>query len=153
MQKLVFICIVCLLVLPVELYVSWKSIYLFNSVISVLFYLVSISVVIASISLNWFNYKAYSYITLIVGFLFIIPVNLYYLSELEKLKSTSDEIVHWAYTKRLKSNIFPKKLERKFDKRITYSAKDDSFTVYFYVSSSNIGHFYSSKSGWGFMDD
>ncbi|GEM_PF-6003921 len=153
MQKIIFIAVICFFVLPIELYLSGKSIYVTNSIICGLFYFTSLILTLLAIILFSFNYKTNSYLVLIFGFLLIIPFNLYYLKEFDNLKSYSEKVVHWAYTEKIKSKAFPTKLTTKHDKRIVYTVDNDSFTVFFFVISSNTGHFYSSKSGWGFMDD
>lgn len=91
---------------------------------------------------------------LVFGFLLIVPFNIYYSNDWRILKEKSDGIVHWAYRIKSKTGSFPDKLTFKCDPRITYHREDEEyFGIHFYISTPNTGHFYSSKDGWGYMDD
>lgn len=81
-------------------------------------------------------------------------MNIFYTQQYFHLKNQSDEIVHLMFQEKLNSGKFPKTIKLNIDSRITYQLENDNqFTLSFFVANKNSGHFYSSKSGWGFMDD
>jgi hypothetical protein len=88
-----------------------------------------------------------------IGFLVIVPYNMYYSIELRELKIKGDRIVNWAHQVELETNSFPENLTIESDPRITYVREKDSFIVSFYVTTPTTGHFYTPKDGWGYMDD
>lgn len=153
MNKIYFLILIILVFLPVELYFSEEANFTVNSVTSTCFYVITYFSIYISVFLFVSNYRIVSILILIVGFLVIVPINMYYSYELKGLKIKSDRIVNWAHQVELKTNSFPN-IKVQSDKRITYTKEDDgTFSLFFYVTTSNNGHFYTPKDGWCFMDD
>ena len=154
MKKAILTLLVALVFFGIELFFVKQGVFAFNWVSNGLFFFTSIiALAVFLILLLIKNYNA-AFIILSLGFLIVVPVNMYYLNELQALKSNSDEIVHWAYQEQLRTNSFPDKLTIKHDERIHYTKfKNNEFSLIFSVSSPNSGHFYNSNSGWGYMDD
>lgn len=154
MKKNILTLLVALVFLGIELFFVKQGVYTFNWVSNGMFFLTSIiSFAVFFILYLFKNYNA-AIITLSLGFLIIVPVNMYYLTELNALKSSSDKIVHWAYQEKLRTNFFPDKLTIEHDERIHYTkSRKNSFSLTFSVSSPSSGHFYNSSSGWGYSDD
>lgn len=117
-------------------------------------YDISFASVFLSILFLAFNRNEVSIVILIAGVIAVVPYNIYYANDLQNLKAESDSIVHLVYQQKLKTDTFPKTINSKYDSRITYTKDgEDGFMLFFYVTTPNTGHFYTSKDGWGYMDD
>ncbi len=137
-----------------EFYFSDLSKHTFQAIFSGLFFLVTIMSLLLFFILFNVHYRKLSLVFLLIGFFVVVPLNMYFQNQLDQVKSQSDEIVHYAFQEKIKTGEFPKKINIKSDKRIFYCQEDKNlFTLSFYIVDPNIGHFYSSKDGWGFMDD
>ncbi|MGV3609509.1 MAG: hypothetical protein ACO1N0_01075 [Fluviicola sp.] len=154
MKKLILSLLILIIFVPVEYYFASQAYYTDGWGGEAVYLLASICFSSLSILFLFLDSRKMSLSILLTGFLTVVPINMYYANLWHDLKSESEEIVHWAYQVRLKTGAFPEKLKRKHSPRITYNKESgDAFSVLFYVANKNTGHFYTSKGGWGYMDD
>ena len=153
MRKLVFSSIIIWIVLPIESYFSEQAYFTNSSLVSGLFYFISYTTIFLSILLLVLDMNRSSMVILALGLFAVVPYNLYCANDLRNLKAKSDNLVHWVYQQKLKTNSFPAALKINSDPRITYSRQEDGFSLFFYVATPTTGHFYTSRDGWGYMDD
>lgn len=154
MKKIILSLLILLIFIPIEYYFASKAYYTVGWAVNGLFLHVLWISILLSITFLALDFRKTALTILVAGFLVIVPYNMYYANLWYELKTQSDDIVHWAYTVRSKTNTFPEKLKRKYNPRITYTkGEDGNFSLFFYVSTPNTGHFYDSKNGWGYMDD
>lgn len=153
-RKSFVIVLLSCIVFCVENYFSDQACLTMNALISAGFHLFSNVSILLFIILSIFGKDKLSSIVLFIGLLIVVPINLYWTYELKKLKMEADEIVHLAYLIKSETNFFPDQMRCKKDKRIIYTKEDgENFTLFFYVTTPNTGHFYSNESGWGYMDN
>lgn len=154
MRKILLSLLILLVFVPVEYYFASQAYYTSGWALhGLLLHVLWISILL-SITFLALGFQKTALILLVSGFLLIVPFTLYDVNLWSRLKTESDEIVHWAYQVKSKTGTFPKVLTRKHDHRISYTKeKNDQFTLFFYVSTPSTGHFYTSKDGWGYMDD
>jgi hypothetical protein len=154
MKKLLVFLMLILVILPLEIYCSEQAYFTMNWLISGLFYGVSYTTVFLSILFLIIHKKGLSMAVLGTGLLAIVPYNLYCANDLQNLKKESAGIVHWIYRQKLETHTFPKTISSRHDSRITYTREgENGFTLFFYVTTPNTGHFYTLKDGWCYMDD
>lgn len=134
-----------------EYYLSSISWQITTNIISVIFYFLTFSIFVITLFLIFFKLEKASIIIILVGFISVVPFNIYFQNELTKLKTESDDIIYSVYKFRAENNYYPKNI--KVNNKIKYSFDDDGFTVFFYVTTQRIGYFYSSKDGWNYMGD
>jgi hypothetical protein len=154
MKKIILSLLILVVFVPIEYYFALQAYYTVGWIGPGLFLIASwISILLAIVFLMT-DYQKTAVAILISGILAIVPFNIHYSNELLKLKTQSDTIVHYAYQVKLKTNTFPKKLAIKYNSRIRYYCENDSsFSVSFFVASTNTGYFYTPKDGWCYMDD
>jgi uncharacterized membrane protein len=154
MRKLFLSISILITVLPLEIYFSEQAYFTIGAYSNALFQLASYLSILLSILFLILNKTKFCIGTLVLGLFTIVPVNMYYAKRWQNLKIESDEIVHWVYQQKLNNNSFPEKLIRKHDPRIKYTKENEyGFTLFFYVTTPNTGHFYTPKDGWCYMDD